>query len=219
VVSQALVRSKTNLGYAKAASALGAPCQWYRPNGPTAPIVSGNLLGSLTCLFDTTPAMTQQRPSQFGKPDSWYGAFDATSVQVGDYLVDATYGTFFVASLELFRTAKMVLCNEVLTFGRPGSPIPGAKYYGGATGATLSQLLASWPAAVIQGVKGESGELKLPGDVRLPWAIVMLPNSVGVQLLTADEANTDEASPRWLTLSSVEATPLGYRLTASLATS
>jgi hypothetical protein len=217
MASQASVQGHVNLGFAILAAKLGAVCEQYRPVGAGNPLAAGNLLGTLPVLFDTNANMQQAQPRKRQNPESWYGAFDATDVLVGDYLVDAALGTFFVSAIDWFRPARMVLCNQVLTFSRPGAQTPGAGDYGGGQGATNTPLLTSWPAALIQGTKGEHGEAQLPGDVRLPWSVILLPASGGVELLTGDWAVTAEVTPRFHTLSSCELTSGGWRFSAALA--
>lgn len=217
MVSQALVQAKVNYGFGKAAAAVGSTCQWYRPSG-TGPAIGGaTWLGTIPVLFDTAPDMLMKAPSRYAKDDDWYGAFDATNVCVGDYFTDPKLGTFFVAAIEYLKPSRLVRCNRVITVARPGSPAPGPAYYGGDVSADESTLITSWPASIVQGTKGEKGEVNLPGDIRLPWFNIILPLSVPVQIKTADNVTDDQAIPIRYTISSAEQTPLGWRFTAGAA--
>jgi hypothetical protein len=217
MVSQALVQAKVNYGFGKAAAAVGSLCQWYRPSG-TGPAIGGaSWIGTLPVLFDTAADMLQKQPSRYAKDDDWYGAFDATSVCVGDYFTDPKLGTFFVAALEYLKPARLVRCNRVVTVTLPGSQPPGPTYYGGDVLTAEEVLLSGWPASIVQGTKGEKGEVMIPGDIRLPWFNIILPLSVGEQIKTADNMTDDQAIPIRYTVSSAEQTLLGWRFTAGAA--
>jgi hypothetical protein len=210
-----------SLGPRITANVMGLPFAQYRPSGAGAAIAGGNLVATIPAWITADANLQSAKPFAFGKPVG-FAAVDPALTQVGDYLVGSlTVGgpteTFFIASQDIPAPIQVIRCNQVLTIGRPGDALPGPTYYSGVTSQTLSLLLPSWPAAVIQGTKGESGEVKLPGDTRMPFAAIMLPAIPGVELLTGDVANTAETTVRWYTLASVEITPLGYRMTASLA--
>lgn len=213
MVSQATVQAHVNYGLAKAASALGAPNQWYRPTGPSNPISSPYLLGTLQVLYDINANLKQLVPRKRDKPEDWFGGFDATSVKVGDYMVDPTLGTFFITALDFFRPARMALCNRVLLIVRPAPPAKGPGFYGGNVVPTT--LMTGWPAAVTQGTKGEAGEVKLPGDTRLPWVSILLPDA-GIEIRTGDIITDDQPIPARYTISGTERTSQGWRLTAEL---
>ena len=70
----------------KAASALGAPCPWYRPNGVGPVVQSANQLGTLDAGFQI-PGSNYTQPSRYAKAE-WWGLFDASHAQVGDYLIE-----------------------------------------------------------------------------------------------------------------------------------
>jgi len=214
MVSQALVQSKVYYGLGKAAAALGASCPWYRPNGVGAALASPNQIGTMNAGFQI-PGANYMQPSRYAKAE-WWGLFDGNA-QVGDYLIEPRLGTFFIASLEPIHYPQCIRCNATLTFSRPGAGQPGLTYYGGDVTATETPLITSWPASVLQGTKGNEGELRNPGDLRLPWFIILLPPTPGVELLPSDMVKSDDAIPRLFTLSSCELSALGWRLTASLA--
>jgi hypothetical protein len=221
MVSQATVQGRVNAGLAKAAQTLGVPCQQYRPTNSVSPIASANLIGSLQVLFDTNPSLRQIVPRQRQKPEEWYAAFDATDVQIGDYLVTPTPETYFVTTLDPFRPARTVLCNRVVTISAPGTmPLAGFNPgYGGDIRPNEPIVASGWPAALIKGPRGETGDVKLPGDTKLPWEELLLPAIPGATLrndMVVTYSNGVETFR--LILSMVEFTSLGYRCTAILET-
>jgi len=177
MATQSSIQSKVNFGYAKAASILGVANNWYRPNGITAPIVSGNLRGTPNVLYDTNADMQQTKPSDAAKPQDWYGAFDRTGMLAGDYLVDPTLGTFFICSMELFRAVRVVRCNATFSAERPAPHPPGTGFYLGDVSGQGTVLFTSWPGGITAGPKGEKSAANLPGDSRSPWYRGFLPLS------------------------------------------
>ena len=128
MVSQALVQSKLFYGLGKAAAALGASCNWYRGTSATTnPILPGTLLGTIQAAFQV-PGNAYTSPSRYAKPE-WWGLFDGTNVEVGDYIVEPTLGTFFVASLEPVHYPMCVRCNRVASFARPNPNPPSTPAY------------------------------------------------------------------------------------------
>lgn len=222
MVSQATVQAKVNTGFAKAAASLGVACQWYRPSGPTNPIVAGNLIGTLQVLFDTNPYMTQVAARRRDKPEEWFAAFDESQgVAIGDYLVTPTPETYFVATLDPFRPARMALCNRIISITNPAmQPTTGYNpIYGGDAIATETPVITGFPAVVIRGSRGEPGDVKLPGDTKLPWEEVLLPAIPGATLRNDMIVTYSDGTDSFrLILSLVELTSLGYRCTAILET-
>ena len=221
MVSMATIQPKVDHGFAVAARKLGVPCQWYRPTGPINPLASGNLLGSLQVLFDTNADMRQQQPRRRQKPEDWYGAFDTAGVQIGDYLVTPTPETFFVTTLDLYRPSRLVQCNRIVDIHAPGT-MPALGFnpgYGGDNRTDEAVVVSGWPASLIKGPRGEAGDVKLPGDSKLPWEELLLPEIPGtdirndmILLYTAPEGTFR------LVLVLVELTSLGYRCMAVMET-
>lgn len=218
MVSAASVQAKVNFGLGTVASKIGVACNWYRPNSADAPISGGNWLGTLQVLFDTAPDLQQRAPRRRDKPEEWFGAFDTTGASVGDYLCTPRAEILFVTALDPFRPGRFVLCNRVVQIREPASQIGyGAlSGYGGDTTATEIVLASNWPCAIVQGPRGETGDTHLPGDVRLPWSIVLLPSIPGVRLRN-DLILLDDLNLRRV-VSEAEITSLGWRLTAVLET-
>ena len=210
------IRDLFQIGPRIAGQILGVPFSQYRATTANNPTASGNLLRSLPAWVTVDQAGRGGSAPLPGKPLR-YAMLDQSLVAVGDYLIGADGTTFFISYIGAAEPTQVVLCNKTASLYRPGSAAAGNDFYGGASPATLQPLMAAWPASVLQGAKGEVGEVKLPGDTRLPWAAILLPATAGVQLLPGDWLITTDASPVQYTLSSCELTAQGWRLTASLA--
>lgn len=217
MVSQATINAKINYGLGKAASALGASCEWHRPVGATAPTGVACFRGPVLAAFQI-PNTAFTTPSTYAKP-LWWGMFDSTLIAPGDYLTDANLGVFFVGSTEPMHYPLCIACNAVLTLSRPEPGAAGASHYEGDNAAGEVALGTAWPASVLNGTKGEKSDVDLPGDSRMPWVAILLPPSFPVQIVTGDIATTNDADPRRYTLSACELTAAGWRITAALATS
>lgn len=228
MVSQATVQTKVAFGLGKAALALGAPCQWFRPMGPSNPLALP--YGQIIAFF-RSPGGPFVNPQPYGKA-AYLGTFDPTLVEIGDYLIEPATGTFFVATLSPVQYPLCVLCNHVLTFARPGSasssdtgaamategqPANDAShdYYGGDIASAEVPLMSGWPASVLNKSRGSLGETKLPGDVRLGSMEILIPSVSGVVLQPNDQI-TDETGLRY-TISAPEVTSYGWRLLAEIA--
>ena len=220
MVSLATVQPHVSRGFAKVAAALGVTCAWYRSTGAMNPLASANLLGPLQVLFDTAANLRLTAPRQRDKPEAWFGAFDPTGVQVGDYLVSPTPEIFFVAALDAVRPARLVLCNRTIDIRAPGTKagygaLPG---YGGDDQAAETSMALQWPCAMIAGSKSKmvNGDPKLPGDVGLPTQVVLWPAIPGITVRN-DMILLDDLAQRHV-LSQVELSSLGYEAVAVLET-
>jgi len=195
---------------------LGSPYAQYRPSGASNPIQAGNLLGNIPAWITADARGNGDRPFAPAKPTA-YAMVDPALTQVGDYLI-GPLGTFFIASQDVPMPIQAVRCNYTITVARPGSGAPSTGYYyGGVISVDVSPILTAWPASVIQGTKGEGGEIKLPGDTRLAWVAILMPSVGGVEILPGDWITDSEGTPMQYTVSSRELTPLGWRLSASTA--
>jgi hypothetical protein len=218
MVSQAVIQTKVNRGLGIAATVAGVGCDWYRASSASSPISGGNWMGRLQLLFDTAPDLMQRAPRRRDKPEEWFGALDTSGVLVGDYLITPNSETLFVAAIDPFRPARLVLCNRTVDIRQPAVKVGfGAiEGYGGDTRAAEAVLASSWPCAIVQGSKGETGDTRLPGDVKLPWSIVLLP-AISCVVLRNDLVLVDDLNFRRV-VSQAELTPLGWRLSAVLET-
>ena len=196
------------------AQVLGSPYQQFRPTGANNP-TSGSPLATIPAWLTADQAGKGTRAQGYGKP-VWYSMHDPAVTQVGDYLI-GPLGTFFIASQDAPMPFQAIECNKTLSLSRPGAASPGAGYYGGGAAQTITPLASAWPASVLQGTKGEKGDVQLPGDTRLAWVVILLPVIPGVQIVMGDWLVSDDATPQTYTVSSSELTALGWRITASSA--
>ncbi len=197
-------------GYAKAAAKIGTAYNHYRPTSASNPIGAGTLLGSMLVSLNADDPR-YSRPNVYGK-STWYAVADGSQMQVGDYIVGIE-GTLFVAALQQLLPIFMVDCNRTVNVSRPQQEAGfGAQAYGGNTVPQETALMTQWPASILQGTKGEKSEINLPGDVRNPWWLILLPYWTGVNLDMGDVI-TDDIGRKYV-ISSAEQTDLGWRITA-----
>jgi hypothetical protein len=210
----ATLQARLYSGYAKAAQRIGYMTALYRPTGYRNPIAGGNKVADLFASFNAED-MAYQRPNKYGK-STWFALLDGSQSQVGDYLQNDHDGTFFIAAQQTALPILVVSCNRTVNVLRPQQQAGvGALGYGGDTASTETPLMIGWPASVLQGTKGEKGQVELPGDVRNPWWAILLPFWDRATLRSGDII-TDDLSRRYV-ISSAELTDLGWRLTAMQA--
>jgi len=211
----ATLQSRIYAGYAKAALRIGYTSDLYRATSASNPMASGNKLASLPASFNAED-MKYGKPNKYGHP-TWWGLFDGRVTKVGDYLSNAHDGTFFIASQQTNLPMICVSCNVTVDVKRPQQQASvGALGYGGNTLAVETPLMTQWPCSILQGSKGEKADMVLPGDTRTPWWTILLPKYDGVMLRTGDIVTDNNA--RRFVISSAELTDLGWRMTASQAT-
>jgi hypothetical protein len=206
MTNQALIQAKVWNGYAQAAKRLGVSYQFYRPAGsyPGAAVIS--LPVSLNA-----EDMKYSKPQKYGKA-TWYALVDGTSLQAGDYFI-GPQGTFFVAGLQPLLPILVVECNRTVSLSRVAA-LSGinAPSYGGMQNEVA--YATGVPCSILQGTKGEKGDVGLPADTRMPWWNILMPASVGAVIF--GDLIIDDMERRYI-VSSSELTSLGYRLTAMLA--
>jgi hypothetical protein len=218
MVSQAAIQTKVNRGLGIVATAAGVGCEWYRASSACSPISGENWMGRLQLLFDTAPDLMQRTPRRRDKPEEWFGAFDTTGVSVGDYLTTPNSETLFVAAIDPFRPVRLVLCNHTVDIRQPAVKVGFGAIggYGGDTRAAETVLASRWPCAIVQGSKVETGDTRLPSDVKLPWSIALLP-AIPCVVLRNDLILVDDLNYRHV-VSQAELTSLGWRLSVVLET-
>jgi hypothetical protein len=204
------LQSKVYAGFDKAAQRVGLSYAIHRPSGANNP-VSGASVGSIYAAFTAGP--NYLNPNKYGNP-AWYGTLDGSQVNVGDYLVGES--TYFIAAKQHLLPVYAVQCNRTISVKRPKQMTGvGAGGYGGNSLADETVMLSGWPASVLQGTKGEKNETDLPGDVRSPWWLILLPAYASVTLNSSD-IMTDDLNRRYV-ISSAELTDMGWRITAMQA--
>lgn len=205
------LQAKIYAGYAKAAAKIGLSFSQYRPTAGTEATAAGNLVGTLLASFNAQD-FAYQKPNKYGNA-VWYCLADGTQLAPGDYLT-GNGSTYFIAAMQPLLPILAVECNRVLTLYRPQQQTGvGAVGYGGNTEENQTAIASGFPASVLQGSKGQRGEVNLPGDVRSPWWVMLLPNLPGNAYLRTNDIAIDDFGRRY-TFSSVEQTDLGWRITA-----
>lgn len=214
MVDTALIQTRINAGYSKVASAMGALYQHYRAAGPLNPLQTAS--GSLTMWATTDPALKGTTPPLFGKPQ-WFGAIERDALAVGDYLV-GPLGIFFVSTLAYPGPVGLVLCNQTISIARAQDnlPIGASPQRFGLSVQNSTNIITDWPASLLQlggGEKMSTTDLNLPTDAKLPGITILLP--VTAPLIRFNDIIIDANAQRYM-VASVEASALGWRLTAQL---
>lgn len=203
------LQKKVYQGYGKAALRIGQLSYVYRPVEAFDPLTV--CMATILAAFTTNDKFS--KPSEYGHP-TWKAIVDGTELCVGDYLVTPD-STFFIAAMQHLLPILAVSCNRTISLVRVDQPgEEGAVGYGGITEANKTPIMGNWPASILQGTKGEKNLAGLPGDERVPWWSVLLPQFAGVVIVTSDLIIDDLG--RLYVVSSAELTDLGWRLTASL---
>lgn len=210
----ATLQNRIYNGYAKAAARVGLPCGQYRPTSAlTAAIAGGNLLRTLTASFNALD-FTYTKANLYGKA-LWYCLADGTQLQIGDYLVRPDGSALFIAAMQALLPILAVECNRTVKVFRPQQLSGvGAQGYGGDTVASETLLANQFPASILVGAKSDKGPVDLPGDVRNPSWLILLPPLPGAVYLRNADVITDEQSRRYV-ISSAELTDLGWRINAT----
>jgi hypothetical protein len=209
-------QSLFNIGPQIAGSVLGAPYAQYRPNSANSPTANANQIGTVNAWITPDQAGKGNKAADYGKP-VWYGLFDPTLTQPGDYLI-GDKGTFFIASQIPPEPMQVVMCNAVVSVAQPQgmSSVGKQSSYGGDQRATETVMASGWPCSMLNGTKGKAGTTHLPDDTDMAWSIILLPAIPGVTIRN-NSIITDAGGFRRF-VSSAELTYLGWRLTAMEAT-
>lgn len=202
-------------GYAKAAAKIGAPFDVFRPAGAASPLAAGNKVSTLAAIFTphNAASFSFKRPSDYTSP-LFHGLFDTRVTHVFDYLVHATQGTFFIASMDPIQPTLCVQCNVTVSLSRPvGATSVGLNPYGGSVPETEVAVMTSWPASLLDQGKGRAKQFgDLPGDVGTGVWELLLPLVPGVLVRDADIA-VDNLGRRYI-LGSCELQDYGWRCKA-----
>ena len=214
----ATLQNRIYSGYGKAAKRIGYAFGVYRPTSATAnPIQPGNLITTLLATFTVSGiGFNFEKPSAYKNP-LFNGLFDATLVLPGDYMVNATHGTYFVASLPDQVPPLCVQCDRVISIKAPGP----AKTFGAQTaysGSTLANevaVMSLYPASILLDARGRSTEVALPMDLPAPFFQILLPAIAGVDVRSG-MAISDDQGRRYI-ISAAENSFLGWRISAQQA--
>ena len=133
-----------NIGPQIAGSVLGAPYAQYRATGVNAPTASGTQIATINAWITPDEAGRGNKAAAYGKP-VWFGMFDPTLTQPGDYLI-GDKGTFFIASQTPPEPMQVVMCNATISVAQPGSMTSAGKQqtYGGDQRLSETVLASGW---------------------------------------------------------------------------
>jgi hypothetical protein len=185
----------------------------YRPSGSVNPLAT--VRGTLNASFNAED-FGYKKPNKYGAP-TWFGIFDGTLTQPGDYLVGQG-GTFFIAGQQLHLPILCVECNRSIVLTRPAvDSSVGAIGYGGEVAATDQDLLGQrdaggallhgWPASILTKGRDEPTGTDMPATVKNSGWQVLLPPSVPADIMIDDLG-------RRYAVRGAELTDLGWRIQA-----
>nr|DAH92555.1 MAG TPA: hypothetical protein [Caudoviricetes sp.] len=214
------LRSKIYGGYDKASLRLGLDNVQYRPSGTGNPLATAGV--TLKTSFNAQD-MTYTKPNKYGIA-VWYGLFDASQTQEGDYLV-GPQGTFFIASQQLHLPIQLVQCNRKVFLSRTSiSSSAGAVDYGGPTGSADDTILlggsgtvadTGWPASILLFGQRERNLSEIPSSVQqIGWRIILPPSVPASVVITAADILTDDLGRRYA-VQGAESTDMGWRMTCT----
>jgi hypothetical protein len=207
----AKLQDKIYIGYGKAAKRIGFDYQQFRATSASNPLLT-TALQTLPASFTTK--FTYNAPNKYGEA-TWLGLFDARLFAPGDFLV-GRQGTFFIAAMQDTLPILCVQTNRVVSVLRVGMDSGvGLGGWAGDRRAAEVSIMQGWPASILQGTKGEGNPTQLPGDVRTPWWLILMPAWPGVVFRTSDIIR-DELDRKYV-ISSAELTDMGWRCTAMQA--
>jgi hypothetical protein len=215
----ATLQSRIYFGYGKAAQFVGYPFTLYRPAAAVNPISPGNIIGPPLNAGFTVNASS----FNFNKPGKhqevlWLGLFDGSTTLVGDYLFNASHGTYFIAAQQDELPILCVKCSHVVNVARTkSSSAPGPNTYSGTTKPTQLPFLTAWPASLVMGNKSHAPEADVPMDMPSPMFEVLLPSFPGADIRSGDLIFDDNNPPRKYIVAGSELSALGWRVSARLA--
>jgi hypothetical protein len=205
------LQAKIYKGYGQAAKRIGFDYQQFRATSASNPLLT-TVLQTLPASFTTN--FNYSAPNKYGQA-TWLGLFDARLFTVGDFLV-GRQGTFFIAAMQDTLPILCVQTNRTVDVLRVGmDPGVGLGGWAGDRRTAEAPIMHGWPASILQGTKGEANPTQLPGDVRTPWWLVLMPAWPGVVFRTSDIIR-DELDRKYV-ISSAELTDMGWRCTAMQA--
>lgn len=215
------LQARINSGMGKAAARLGYTFQTYRPLSAGPAVAPANLLGApINAEFTVNQSTYNFGKAGAHKDDLWLGIFDRTSSRVGDYLYNATHGTYYIAAMQDHLPTLCVKCTSVLSVVRPfGSPVLGVGGYSGAVPATETAVITNWPGALSLEARGRSTGANLPMDEQNPFFIAYLPFFAGTDIRPSDIMTDNSAPVRRYIVAASELSPLGWRMMVQHATS
>ena len=202
-------------GYGIAAKKIGPVYDVYRPSGAESPLDEDNKLAAMNADF--TPhnaAWFSYDKAPDHQTNMFHGLFDTREIEVGDYFVHATHGTYFVAGKASTFPALCIQCQRIVSVSRPvGATALGLNGYGGNVPSTEVAVVTDWPASLLEMGKGRNKQYgDLPGDVGAGAWQLYLPPVSGVILRDSDIL-VDDLDRRYV-LGTCELQSYGWRCKA-----
>jgi hypothetical protein len=180
----------------------GALYTVYRPQGVIQPTRPQNRVIEVCAAFSAEGGGVPHGPD-YGQA-LWWGNFDASYTQAGDYLV-GDYGTYFIARQWPGLQIQCVLTNRVVTIVRPLPAQQGN--YSGFFASPGELVISDWPASLLE--SGSHSVGLRPTETRLGSWNLLLP-SLPTPLMTADVVSDDLGGN--YVVGSAEQSTLGWRL-------
>jgi hypothetical protein len=196
------LQDKISKGMGVAARKLGTQFIVYRPRGPTDPLAARNRVIKFSASFNAEDERFRS-VSGFGRP-IWWGVFDASYTQAGDYLVGES-GTYFICAQRPLLPVQCVLTNHVVRILRPATPANGS--YSGFSVTTATQIIDGFPASLT-----EEGARVADAGIRAQtlggWSLLLpaVPASPQVGDVVIDDASASYV------VGASEQSALGWRL-------
>ena len=196
--------AKVAKGRGKVGQKAGFAYAHYRRLSPTETVIDvSNLLGEVYATFNAQD-QNYTKPNKYGQA-LWWGDFDYTNVNVGDFLV-GDLGTFFVASKQAYLPVQAVNCNRVINIANKQFPNnAGGRGYIAVT-KTMSKLYET-PCSILQSGGGKKGQFETDGT-NPNWNL-LLPDHTNVTINALDWA-TDDLGRNYI-IQNAELTDLGWR--------
>jgi hypothetical protein len=222
----ARINAKIYAGRGKAALRLGYSFDVFRPVIASDPFTTKVL--TLKAAFNAGDN-SYLKPNLYGKP-VWFGDFDASQTQPGDYLVKSgSSQIYFIAAQQSLLPIACVGCDRSVRISSPSSLSGtggGFVGYSGqceAAGDMVDLLGASsansggfvgWPCSITLGPRGTELRQALPSGVarQTGWQI-LLPPSVPISLGAGSHVFDDLG--RSYVIAGAELSDLGWRIQAT----
>ena len=209
------IQNRVNKGLRIAASRVGFPFDVFRPGDAMAPLDPLYRMATIKAAFDASTSYAFTKPNGYGQA-VWGMLADPDKIAVGDYLTSDAQGTFFVAAMQPLLPLMAVGCNDTISLLRVTAPQAfGAVDYRVDVVAQERPVFAGWPVSMLRVGTGRRNGDGIPGEEPNAEFSVLLPIMPGVPAPRAGDVAVNAAGAR-LSLMYVEASDLGFRMTARL---